>query len=392
MAELPEPIVTAIVRGMGAYMRSARRTDLPSALRSLQGKHLKMLNTRRSSVVGALDDPGLRAMLVEWLDDKPTGISKPDAEVLSIAARRDDGWEDKLIGKVPVARSSSSGKKDATSTIDREKERARKARDEAQRIKEEAAREVTRERAVATKLRNEVKAFEQKVATMGRTLEAVEKERDQARAELDRELRKARKRAEKAEASLEATKADVRSLRQELAATKSTPASSKKNPVPARRPAPVEPAKRLRLQVPKGRFADAPETLTAWLSTPNVHLLIDGYNVSKAEGGFGDLGLETQRERVLQEVGKLARRHKIKATVIFDGSDVAPGTSRRARGPVEVEYSRSDEIADDHLIAKLEGLPRYPVVVVTNDKELQRRAARLGATIATSDQLLALIR
>jgi predicted RNA-binding protein with PIN domain len=114
--------------------------------------------------------------------------------------------------------------------------------------------------------------------------------------------------------------------------------------------------------------------------------------VSKAEGGFGDLTLETQRRRLLQEVGKVARRHEVEATVIFDGSHIAPGTSRRHRGPVQVEYSRAGEIADDHLIAKLEGLPKYPVIVATNDKELQGRAARLGATIATSNQLLGLLR
>jgi rRNA-processing protein FCF1 len=57
-----------------------------------------------------------------------------------------------------------------------------------------------------------------------------------------------------------------------------------------------------------------------------------------------------------------------------------------------VEYS-TGEIADDHLIARLEGLPvDNPVVFVTNDRELQRRAAALGATIATPSQLLALAR
>jgi predicted RNA-binding protein with PIN domain len=59
---------------------------------------------------------------------------------------------------------------------------------------------------------------------------------------------------------------------------------------------------------------------------------------------------------------------------------------------VRIEYSRPDEIADDHLIAKLEELPASPVIVATNDRELQQRSAALGATIATSDQLLALIR
>jgi rRNA-processing protein FCF1 len=56
-----------------------------------------------------------------------------------------------------------------------------------------------------------------------------------------------------------------------------------------------------------------------------------------------------------------------------------------------VEYS-AGETADDHLIARLERLPPQPVIVVTNDKELQQRASALRATVASSDQLLALAR
>jgi predicted RNA-binding protein with PIN domain len=375
---------------MAAYMQFARRTDLPSSLRPLQGKHLKMLTARQGDILGALDDDGLRAMLLDWLADKPPGISKPDAAVLAIAATRDETWEEQLASKAPKPRHGAAPKKDPSAAIDREKERTRKAREEARKTKEESEREVAKERSVVNELRSEVAVLKQKVGTLEKSLSAATRERERMDGELDRELRKARRRAEKAEGALEDAKSELRSLR---SSTSAKPvASPKKKAASAPKASPSEPTRRQRLGVPKGRYADAPETLTEWLSTPHVHLLIDGYNVSKAEGGFGDLRLETQRERLLQEVGKIARRHKVKATVIFDGSDIAPGTSRRARGPVEVEYSRSEEIADDHLIAKLEGLPKNPVVVATNDRELQGRAARLGATIATSNQLLALIR
>jgi predicted RNA-binding protein with PIN domain len=119
--------------------------------------------------------------------------------------------------------------------------------------------------------------------------------------------------------------------------------------------------------------------------------VIDGYNVAKAEGGFGSLSLEEQRDQLVKAAGKLAHRVSGRTIVVFDGSKVAAGLARRSRSRVEVEYSR-DEIADDHIVARLEELPPDPVVLVTNDKELQQRARRLGATIATSDQLLALIR
>jgi predicted RNA-binding protein with PIN domain len=143
--------------------------------------------------------------------------------------------------------------------------------------------------------------------------------------------------------------------------------------------------------VPKGRFEDAPETLGEWLR-PGVTLIVDGYNVTKAERGFGELELEVQRDRLIEETEKLARRKKVQGTIVFDGSEVPPGTSRRRKGTVRVEFSAPDEIADDHIVALIEAMPPDPVVVVTNDRELQERARSLGATIARSDQLLALIK
>jgi hypothetical protein len=59
---------------------------------------------------------------------------------------------------------------------------------------------------------------------------------------------------------------------------------------------------------------------------------------------------------------------------------------------VTVEYSRPDELADDHLIALLETERPGPAVLVSNDRALQQKAAGAGATIASSEQLLALIR
>lgn len=390
---LSDAVAAAIVRGVAAYMQIARPTDLPTTLRPLRGKHQKMLTARRADIFSALDDEGLRAQILDWLKDKPSGISKADASVLETAARREDGWEDELEG-TSTRPKREAAPKDPNDALQREKERARKAKEEARRAKLDAERDLAAERKLSTTLRTEVDTLQRRTQELERTLVTTQKDLDAARAEKEREVRKARRRAEKAEAALDEQKSKVRELRAELSAAKAAvaprPKKASRSASSPRGDAP--PQRRRRLPVPKGRFEDDPETLTEWLSTPSVRLLVDGYNVSKAEGGFGDLALEKQRERLLQEVGILARRHKIEATVIFDGSEVAPGTSRRSRGPVEVEYSRPDEIADDHLIAKLEALPKHPVVVVTNDRELQARAAKLGATIATSNQLLRLIR
>lgn len=407
MRELPEAASSAIVRGMAAFMNATNRVDLPPKLRSLQGKHVKMLTARRADLISALDDDALRARVLDWIDNKPTGITKADAEVLGVVARRDDGWEDRIApgtdGSAPRARSA----KPAGAALEREKEKVRKARDEVRQAKETAAREVSGAKERAEKLASEIVVLQTSSRELRRDLDEARRENESLRTEMEREARKARRRAEKAEAALEEAKSAVRSLRAELAEAKqprAAPASATAAPGSAtqapsatikKRPSsvpPVAPTRRKRLSAPKGRFADAPETLTEWLATPDVHLLIDGYNVSKAKGGYGDLHIAKQRDRLIQEVGRLVRKHEAQATIVFDGSDIPPGTSRRARGPVAVEYSRPGEIGDDHLIAKLEGLPKHPVIVVTNDRELQSRAARIGATIATSNQLLGLIR
>ena len=392
MPGLSRSAAATIVRAMAAFMQAARKTDLPPSLRSLQGKHVKMLTAHRADIVAALEDESLRALILDWLDKKPTGISKTDAAALGIAARHDDGWQTKLGTDDPSGAAKPQPAVSDRAAAERERTKARKARDEARRAKEGASAEVAAARDRATQLEAEVKELTKKVRDLQREVVTARKENASLRAEIEREVRKARRRAEKAEAEVALTSKELRAKEKELAARTAPAKKTNARSSAPRRKTTTEPTRRARLSAPKGRFDDAPETLSEWLATPHVQLLVDGYNVSKAKGGFGDLSLETQRTRLIQELGKLARKHGITVSIVFDGSDIPPGITRRARGPVAVEYSRPDEIADDHLVAKLQELPKHPVVVVTNDRELQRRTARLGATIATSDQLLKLIR
>ena len=121
-------------------------------------------------------------------------------------------------------------------------------------------------------------------------------------------------------------------------------------------------------------------------------LLIDGYNVAKADGGFEDLQLETQRERLVDAVFTLAKMTDTETIVVFDAQRVPGRRVRRSRRPVVVEWSNPGQIADDYIVQRLEELPQDPVILVTNDRELQERGRALDATVATSQQLLALLR
>lgn len=387
-------IENAIVRGLGAYLRAASKNELPGALRPFHGKHQKMLIARRRELLDVFDsDAALRALVVQWLDgDAPLG--KKDAEILRVAAERIDGWQEQLDalqpGRTPRERKPAAA---VSVALEREREKARKAREEARRAREEASRSVQEAEKEKRRLADRVDVLTKRVAELEAEITRARKEVAKERGDAERAERKARR-------ATDESSNETRRLRKEVARLQTLVDSAKTEKQPTRRKSsvtrhaqtPPEPARRRALSVPKGRFEDDPETLAEWLGADAVHLLVDGYNVSKAVGGFGDLSLADQRQRLVDELGRLARRHGVKATIVFDGSDVPPGTRRRQRSPVAVEYSRPDEIGDDHLIARLESLPRHPVVVVTNDKELQDRARAKGATIATSNQLLGLIR
>ena len=400
MAGLPPEVEATLLRGLGAYLRDVPRNELPTKLRPLAGRHQKMLVARKEEILGSLEDDAFRALVVQWLDDNPP-LKRTDAQMLRLAAERSDGWEDALakafsstsvpVSGTDVGQKAPKGGEKRVDAAAREREKARKARDQARKFRDETERTRQEARSRIAALQEDLAATKTQLSSARKELQAAQKEAVRARDELERERRKARRRIADAEN-------DAKAARKELARAQKA-LEAKSDPVRLRRkssPAPVtvasEPKRRRSLPVPKGRFEDAPETLAAWLEESNAHLLVDGYNVSKAPGGYGELDLDKQRDRVIAEVGKLARRYPIKATIVFDGSDVPPGVARRARGPVAVEYSRPDEIADDHLIAKLETLSKHPVIVVTNDRELQGRARALGATIATSNQLLALVR
>lgn len=381
---------------MGAYLRAVRKTDLPPPLRPLAGRHQKMLARHRSEILAELEsNDALRKLIVEWLDDKP-GLPKADAAALRLAAERPEGWHESLAEQTAPAKEPTRPRAPRKVPVDSAaEERAKRAKEEARQARADASRELGAAKRREEKLSGAIAGLEASVKELEKELAAARQDAERARAEAEREIRKARRRAEDAEATARDARKESQALRREAERAERAGRVAQPRPVRKRQPtasAPRPPAKRKRLTVPQGRLEDAPETLEEWLQEEHVHLLVDGYNVSKAPGGFGDLELETQRRLLVEGVGELARRHGLAATIVFDGSEVPPGTSRLSRAPVEVEYSRPDEIADDHLIAKLEALPTFPVIVATNDRELQNRAARLGATIATSDQLLAAIR
>jgi predicted RNA-binding protein with PIN domain len=105
-----------------------------------------------------------------------------------------------------------------------------------------------------------------------------------------------------------------------------------------------------------------------------MQYVIDGYNLIRSNDRFSGGSLRDQRERLLRwlEIGQ-------KITVVFDGPDdvsAPPWT-----GPVQVLFSQGKE-ADDIIKERVDrsSHPR-DVVVVTNDRAIQRWVRGAGATV-----------
>ncbi|WP_240487191.1 NYN domain-containing protein [Actinomadura flavalba] len=218
----------------------------------------------------------------------------------------------------------------------------------------------------------------------------------EAAAALEKELRRTRARAERAEAAAEATRRAAREgrnvddmrlrmlvdtlvdaaqgVRRELAlpSTIGRPADA----VAAQEPA-------VGRAVPDGD----PHLLDRLVALPQVHLVIDGYNVTKS--GYGELPLADQRSRLLSGLGGLAAQTRAEVTCVFDGAELdAPVPAFAPRG-VRVRFSAAGTTADE-LIGELVRAepPGRPVVVVSTDGEVAAAARRAGARPVPSALLL----
>ncbi len=139
----------------------------------------------------------------------------------------------------------------------------------------------------------------------------------------------------------------------------------------------------------RGRPGDDPAMVDEVLAVPGIHLIVDGYNVTKL--GYAALTLEDQRSRILAGLGGLAARATgAELTCVFDATSAAsrPVAAGAPRG-VRVLFSAFGELADQLIVRLAAAEPEgRPVVVVTNDREVVEAVRRLGAEALPSAALL----
>jgi hypothetical protein len=140
----------------------------------------------------------------------------------------------------------------------------------------------------------------------------------------------------------------------------------------------------------QGRSADDPAWLDTLLSVPGVHLVVDGYNVTKT--GFGTLPLEAQRTRLVQGAGSLAARTGAEVTVVFDGAERTAPVALPTPRKVRVIFSAPGQLADEVIVELVRNEPPgRPLVVVSSDREVAEGARVGGARTVPSTALLALL-
>jgi predicted RNA-binding protein with PIN domain len=136
--------------------------------------------------------------------------------------------------------------------------------------------------------------------------------------------------------------------------------------------------------------SDDPSLLDALLALPRAHMIVDGYNVTKAT--WPELSLEKQRDRLLGGLAPLVARSGAEVTVVFDAAEKKERPLvNRPRG-VRVLFSPHGVIADDIIRELVAAEPQgRPVVVVSSDQEVARDVVRSGARVAGASALARLL-
>jgi predicted RNA-binding protein with PIN domain len=148
--------------------------------------------------------------------------------------------------------------------------------------------------------------------------------------------------------------------------------------------------RRTPVPLPGGVLDDSIAAAEHLLRTPNVILVVDGYNVTMT--GWPELGAAEQRRRLVALLADLAARTSTRVELVFDGAEVDGGAiavPAPARQWVRVRFSPPDVEADEVVLDLVAQLPASrPVIVASSDNRVREGARRGGANLLYSRQLL----
>lgn len=138
--------------------------------------------------------------------------------------------------------------------------------------------------------------------------------------------------------------------------------------------------------LPPGILEGSPEADRHLVTSGDVLLLVDGYNLARDR--WTGLEPEEERRRTVRLLDEVQARSGARVMVVFDGvtGEVSPVASRS----IAVRYSPTGTTADEVIAETLDSLPHdVAVVVVSSDREVADHARSSGATVLGSRAFLA---
>jgi predicted RNA-binding protein with PIN domain len=419
---LPE-VVRARVVALAAESLGAMPADqLPPSLKRVAsfapGRRAKLAGTQIAGVLETDDifrerlAVQVRARVTELAQALEEGTTPAAADPVELAAvayvLRPDGWVDVVERAAGVA--DAERHVAATREVTQQVERLRKQLDDAhaelKETRERNRQQVTALKAENSELRHKLgdarvrlKSTEEAARATEARAEEVLDQVSAATATSEAELRRLRNRVEELEKELVSARRAGRAEKSEgtlrarlLLDTLLETAQGLRREL-ALPPVEGAPADAVEADVAEqgartpsshGSLAsDDPALLDQLLALPRVHLIIDGYNVTK--NAWPESSLEIQRDRLLGGLAPLAARTQAEVTVVFDAADkVERPLVKRPRG-VRVLYSPYGVIADDVIRQLVDAEPSgRPVVVVTSDQAVARDVKRGGARVVAA--------
>jgi predicted RNA-binding protein with PIN domain len=400
--------------------------ELPASLRRFArftaAKRLRMAGAEIAAALAG--DPDFRDAVAEVITESapeladqvragnpPSTADPVDVGVIAYLVRP-TGWEQlvatviEVLGEQHERRSNDADILRLQAEVHRLTEANRQlkaARDALKLAAAETANDRDRE---LTSLRHQVRTLTGELRTALRRTEQAEEQLVVAQRELARaataqsaELRKARTRIAALESELDTGRRTVRSDRDHddarvwlLLEQMGASIAGLRKELDISKPS-VSPADRVASDTTES--GSRPSTIGAplldrLLEGPHVHLVVDGYNLTKT--AYPDLPLADQRTRLVSALGALAARTRVEVTVAFDGTAASAGSAASLPTPrgVRVLFSSPGQLADDLIRVLLRAEPEgRTVVVATSDQAVAASVRTAGGWPVAASVLLA---
>ena len=374
------------------FVRQGRVRDsqfrYPAHLRQLLSRPRLLKSDLRRIRKAVEGDDEFRAALSTSLGD--------DADLITrLWINQPDGWEDLVLAEIEE-RSRSEESADAAAALVREQRRriaAEQRAESAERAREEHQHHLAALESEVAELRAQLSVSETHQSELEATVRDLRQDLRHTNDKLTAAQRRLEQASEAEDASTEAQRhAEI--VRDRALEDRRTALADLSdiagilhdlrdvgNRLEAVLPQPESAASRLPIPTP-GRLNGNPLGMTIHLLKSSATVIIDGYNVTKS--AWPQYSLAEQRERLVASTDTITARFGTHFLVVFDGADI-PGAHRQTRSVNRVVYSPEGVTADDVIRDEVRRIPPHrSVVVVTDDREIQRDVRIDGANIVSS--------